>query len=801
MKNTLLLLLFTLFTLSSNLYAIVNIPVVETSVPLQTKDKKDFYVVSSIPENSVKILKELNTIKNNITSQKKVLEVHKALPSFADSIDDILKTKEYQEIESLNVRTMQKMHTEISIYLTRLNEWDSLLKTKIELYDKNKKQLTSHADKWQKTKINAKEHDAPKAVKKNIILVIKSIESTLSDVKKNYDLLLTDSSKINSKILDIQNTLKSLTQNEQILKNRIFYQNEVPLFELLRSGSFSLDGVLVSFTKNQNEELEEIKYYFINSTSFEFTVLYSIFLAVLIIYYFYLSKKKTLFIFKESRHKRKFRFIRLPISTFFVILSLSIVLIYIDRPKSVNDMILFFLLLPTLRILHILFPLSVKKYVYIFFSILIVFLLKNNIVGFEIYTRIITLFLSLGFIASFIFFIKQKIFKNLFDSEVNSIINTSLVIFSIFMMIAFIANIYGAVLLSYRIEQGVILSLYASLIFYVVYVVLSGYIVIFLRRRISTASYMLDKYSRNLESTTILLIKITLILWWIKIILVSAGLYPYALDLANNILGLSWDVASTTISIQSIFDFLLVIFFTWALSKIIKMILEVEIYSRFKFPRGIPTAISTTFNYIIIITGTIIAFSSLGITAQQFTIVFGALGVGIGFGLRNIIANFISGIIMVFERPIQIGDTIEITNTMGDVQSIGARSSTIKTYDGSEVIIPNADFISKEIINWTLSDNRRRKTILFKVDFDSDIELVLQIMQEIALSHNDVLKDPQPQAVFLGFGEYYLEFKLYFWLSENIIGAQSELAISIYKKLKEEGVNMPIPKAKYELTS
>ena len=174
---------------------------------------------------------------------------------------------------------------------------------------------------------------------------------------------------------------------------------------------------------------------------------------------------------------------------------------------------------------------------------------------------------------------------------------------------------------------------------------------------------------------------------------------------------------------------------------------------------------------------------------------FGALGVGIGFGLRNIIANFISGIIMVFERPIQIGDTIEIDNTLGSVQSIGARSSTLKTFDGSEVIIPNSDFISKEITNWTLSDKHRRKTVEFKVDLENDIDTILEIMQKVAESHKDVLKDPAPLASFKGFGEYYLEFKLYFWLAENLIVAQSEISIGIYKALRDAGIKMPVKKA------
>jgi len=296
----------------------------------------------------------------------------------------------------------------------------------------------------------------------------------------------------------------------------------------------------------------------------------------------------------------------------------------------------------------------------------------------------------------------------------------------------------------------------------------------------------MELYSQKIEHTTIAIIKIVMFLWWIKVVLETLSLYPFVLEYKDIFMELSWKISSTVITVESIVNFIAIVIGTWMVSKLVITLLNVEVFARFSFPRGVPTAITTTLNYIIVISGTIIALSSLGITPEQFTLVFGALGVGIGFGLRNIIANFVSGIIMVFERPIQIGDVIEIDKTMGSVQSIGARASTLETFDGSEVIIPNADFVAKEIVNWTLSDERRRKILEFKVDFDSDITEVMRIMKDVAQNHPDVLKDPEPLATFQGFGDNYLEFKLYFWLTDNLIVAQSEVSLKIYKELKGE---------------
>ena len=284
-----------------------------------------------------------------------------------------------------------------------------------------------------------------------------------------------------------------------------------------------------------------------------------------------------------------------------------------------------------------------------------------------------------------------------------------------------------------------------------------------------------------------------MVVWWFKVLIRTLGFETEFSGVLDAVLAQEWVIGTTTISLESSVSFIMILIGTWLLARFVQIILKVEIFARFQFSRGVPTAISTTLNYIIVISGILIAFSSLGVSAEQFTIILGALGVGIGFGLRNIIANFISGIIMVFERPIQIGDTIEVDNTLGKVLAIGTRASSVQTFDGSEVIVPNERFISSKVVNWTLSDERRRKVLQIKVAFDSDIEEVLEIMRDVALRHKDVLKDPEPLPTFQGFGDYYLEFKLYYWLTENLIVAQSDIAIAVYKRLKEANIATPMP--------
>ncbi len=213
-----------------------------------------------------------------------------------------------------------------------------------------------------------------------------------------------------------------------------------------------------------------------------------------------------------------------------------------------------------------------------------------------------------------------------------------------------------------------------------------------------------------------------------------------------------------------------------------------------KLPRGVPAAISVTIRYFLVILGVMFALSAAGIDLGKFGILAGALGVGIGFGLQNIVNNFISGLILVYERPLQVGDTIEVENLLGQVNRIGIRSSNVRTYDGAEVLVPNGNLISNQLINWTLSDNKRRIEIKVGISYGSDPNIVLKILEKVAMENEDTLKDPPPRALFEDFGESSLNFRLLFWVPYDIgIGTKSDVAIGIFNKFKENNIEIPFP--------
>ena len=255
-------------------------------------------------------------------------------------------------------------------------------------------------------------------------------------------------------------------------------------------------------------------------------------------------------------------------------------------------------------------------------------------------------------------------------------------------------------------------------------------------------------------------------------------------------------VGNLTFTLGSIIMFLLILFLSYISSRLISFLVSDDygLLRFFKLPKGIPTAISLVLRYSIIAFGLVLALSYLNVDLSKFNLMAGALGLGIGFGLQTVIANFVSGLILVFERPILPGDTIEVNNLFGKVSKIGVRASSITTYDGAEVVVPNMNLISNDLINWTLSDSIKRIEILVGTTYGTDPNQVLEILRECATELEYAIKERDPLVLFTEFGESSLNFRLLFWVPfEKGLTAKSDVSIAIYNKFKEAGIEIPFP--------
>ncbi len=261
-----------------------------------------------------------------------------------------------------------------------------------------------------------------------------------------------------------------------------------------------------------------------------------------------------------------------------------------------------------------------------------------------------------------------------------------------------------------------------------------------------------------------------------------------------------FSIGQTEITPLVLFEFVLLIIIFFVLSKVLRRLLRKRILTHLKLADGTQFAILRLFHFTIMLIGILIAFNSIGINFTSLTVTFGVLGVGIAFGLQNITSNFISGIILLFERHVNVGDYVTVQDTsgnivIGQVKSINIRATKIVTIDNVTLIVPNSQFIQNTVTNWSVSDPKIRISINVGVAYGSDTELVKKLLLKAADEHEDVLKEPSPIVIFESFGESSLNFRLSAWIQHPIyrIKVTSDLHYAIDSLFRENNVTIPFP--------
>jgi potassium-dependent mechanosensitive channel len=279
------------------------------------------------------------------------------------------------------------------------------------------------------------------------------------------------------------------------------------------------------------------------------------------------------------------------------------------------------------------------------------------------------------------------------------------------------------------------------------------------------------------------------------------GLFDPTVSFAKSLLALKLERGSISISVSDVVIFLLTVWIAYLASAFLRFVLEEDVYPRMGVPRGLRYATSSLLNYIILAVGVVVAMGMVGVNLTRVSVLAGAFGVGIGFGLQSVVNNFVSGLILLFERPVHVGDTIEVGDLQGEVRRIGIRASTVRTWQGSDIIVPNAQFITEKVTNWTLSDLLMRIDLPVGVSYGTDPSEVIRMLEQVARAHPEVLADPAPRAFFMGFGDSSLNFEVRAWTDHYLERQKirSELAIGVYDAARAAGMSFPFPQREVRL--
>jgi small-conductance mechanosensitive channel len=298
------------------------------------------------------------------------------------------------------------------------------------------------------------------------------------------------------------------------------------------------------------------------------------------------------------------------------------------------------------------------------------------------------------------------------------------------------------------------------------------------------------------------------IAWFHILILVAIQsviweIYPTINEAFFKIFNFGFDIGDVHISLKFIFTVGIIFYGAILISKTIQTVLLKKILPRYKAEKGVQLSITRLVHYAILTVGFFVMLGVLGFQLNQITLLGGALGVGIGFGLQAIVNNFASGLILLFERPIKVGDTIQIGSELGEVKQLGLRATVIQTFDNAEIVIPNSDLVTGQVTNWTLGDRRVRVKIPVGVAYGSDVAKVLEILISCGKANPMVLSTPKVSAFFLAFGASSLDFELRVWIPEFLDKLQvlSDLNQDIENEFSMNNIEIPFPQSDLHLRS
>lgn len=454
-----------------------------------------------------------------------------------------------------------------------------------------------------------------------------------------------------------------------------------------------------------------------------------------------------------------------------------------------------FLLLSTLFFIRT--TLTIQKWVKKFFSRTLIFLtatiLIDTISGPSVLFR-----LYLAGAALYGIYFSSRMVRFLKNNNSGFISKILFQVSALFSLLVLVATVTGYDQFSRYIFIAFIESLAAGLICWILYCYTTGFFEFVLK--VSPVTFL----NRHCDTVTRQLTPLFWVCYALTFLLALRQIWlldPDSSNVLKKLLSIGITLFSWKITLGFALTIAAVLYGTLLISKWLQTILLQDVMPRYNLERGVQISISRIVHYVIFLIGFIALLKLLGLELTQLAILGGALGVGIGFGLQAIVNNFVSGLILLFERPVKVGDVIQIGQEWGEIKSLGLRATVVQTFDNAEIVIPNGDLITNQVTNWTLGERRVRLKISIGVAYGTEIDEVLTILKKCADEHPQVLSTPQPTALFLAFGPSSLDFELRVWIPniDDKLLILSELNQEIDNEFKEAGIVIPFPQTDVHL--
>ena len=362
-------------------------------------------------------------------------------------------------------------------------------------------------------------------------------------------------------------------------------------------------------------------------------------------------------------------------------------------------------------------------------------------------------------------------------------------------LVAAVANVVGNLSLAETLANGVIDGGFIAIALYSTVNVATTLLQVGAHYAAGSGLPLLGRVAQGIAARADRWLGVAAAIAWVALTMQQFRLFRPAYDAVSAVLGHAFEFGELSISLGNIAVFFIAVAIAVLAARTVRYLLRDEVLPRMSLPRGVDNSIASLSYYALLMVGFLVALSAAGFKVSQLAVLFGALGVGIGLGLQGVITNFVSGLILMFERPIQPGDVIDIGGTNGRVRDIGMRSTTVSTFEGADVVVPNGMLIAEKLTNWTLLDRRRRLDVPVGIAYGSDVAAAMSLMLEVARGTTGIANAPSPVVLFTAMGASALEFSVRAWTHEydDALLVHSALVQRLHAALVEHGFEIPFP--------
>lgn len=744
-----------------------------------------------IVSSSDSVSEGLNDIRSELSSNKTV-------DNIARELADTTKEIDARELETRRIlrpgvplETLGDFETRWQRLADQLTAWSRQLTDRATAHDRELTQMSATRTTWKATLELAGKSNAPPEVMERVNQVLQGIDATEEMLQNRRADVLSLQTRVAEQTQRVNSGLRSIRSAQSAAVNRLWVQDSPPIWSsevrtagqsLGRDSQVSL-GAQAALVRNYFER--------------EWTKL--IYVALLFIAFAFIMLRVKRHVArwtdKDRALDRTNRVLQLPFSTASLLTLISARVILNDAPRGV------WLILATLALIPIVVLLRrlIDRHLFPIVNALVVFYfvaqLRVLAASIPVLSRIILLLETVGGLIFLIWFIRARR-----RSGPRTTSNKTAHVAGSIAMAGFgaiiVADLLGYVALANYLSVAILTSAYFAVALYAAARILEGLVFFGMQIRPLASLALVQRQRPLLRRRIARLIEMAAIVTWVLLALRAFSLREAVISQTIALLNAEVAVRSVHFSLGAVVAFILTIWITLLLSRFLRFVLQEEIYDRFHLARGPAYAVSTLVHYGVLVLGFYIAIAALGADMTKFAILAGAFGVGIGFGLQNVFNNFFSGLILLFERPVQVGDVIEVGGQTGVVRRIGIRASIIGLDDKSQLIIPNGQLISDKVTNRTFSSRQKRMELPIRIAYGSDPEQVIALLLKTAAAHPKVTKDPAPDVVLKQFGEDALVFVLGF-TTEEVSQApfvQSDVAVAVNAALRAAGIEIAFPR-------